>query len=117
MPVEALVNTTVPAVVEVDLTVTVIVWPAEMGKLLKSMAKLGNHSNQAWNDVRPPLTVKSTPACRMEFWAVSPSMPTQAEAAPVPEGVGTTKLPVTEVNLPEGGCSITAPDQLVDVSA
>lgn len=36
-----------------------------------------------------------------------------AEAAPVPEGVGTTNWPETEVNvLPAGGAVRTAPAQL-----
>lgn len=40
----------------------------------------------------------------MDCEAVSPSIPTQAEAEPAPEGEGAVKVPVTEVNVcPEGG--------------
>lgn len=113
-PVETFVRTTVPAVEEVEWTVTVMVFPAEMAKLEKSMEALGYHSYHASYETLPPLTVKSTPAWRMEFWAVSPSIPTHADAAPVPLGVGTTNVPVTVLKVcPEGGLSRTAPDQLV----
>lgn len=79
---------------------------------VKSVAKLGNHSNQASNDTPPELArLKSMPVWRMAFWAVSPSIPTQALAAnEEPEtpagllGVGTVKRPVTEVKVePAGG--------------
>lgn len=44
--------------------------------------------------------MKSTPVWRIAFPQVSPSIPTQAEAAPLPVGVGTVKVPVTDVKVP-----------------
>lgn len=51
-----------------------------------------------------PEMVKSTPVCRMAVPQVSPSIPTHAEAAKVPEplpegldGVGTTNVAVTDL--------------------
>lgn len=53
----------------------------------------------------PLVTVKSMPVWRMAVPQVSPSMPTQADAAPelLPEaalGVGTVKVPVTDLKVP-----------------
>lgn len=54
----------------------------------------------------PSSMVKSRPVWRMAVPHVSPSMPTQAEAAYEPEpppgadGVGTVKVPVTAVKVP-----------------
>ena len=52
------------------------------------------------------MTVKSTPVWRIAVSQVSPSMPTQAEAACEPEepegseGVGTVKVAVTDLKVP-----------------
>ena len=46
-PVETFVRTTVPAVEEVEWTVTVMVFPAEMAKWEISMEALGYHSYHA----------------------------------------------------------------------
>jgi len=125
-PVLTFSRTTVPRVEEVAVTVTEMVLPGEMGIPEKSIAKLGNHSNQASYETAPLLeTVKSIPDCKMAFWNVSPSIPTQADAENEPEpepdgreGVGALNLPVTEVNFwPAGGDSMTAPTQLVLTSA
>lgn len=57
-----------------------------------------------------PLTVKSTPVCRMALPQVSPSMPTQAEdewLLVLPEGsrgVGTVNVPVTVLKVPYRCC-------------
>ena len=57
------------------------------------------------NEVRDPEIVKSTPVWRMALPQVSPSIPTHAEAEWVPEppegsrGVGTVKVPVTDLNV------------------
>jgi len=121
LPVLSFVKTTVPVVEEVAVTVTEMVLPAEMVIPEKSMAKLGNHSNQASYETLPPEMVKSIPDCRMAFWNVSPSMPTQADAEYEPEldepfgteGVGALNEPETLVNFwPAGGDVMTAPAQL-----
>ena len=58
------------------------------------------------NETEPPETVKSIPVWRMAVWQVSPSMPTQADAACEPDppegslGVGTVKVPVTDLKVP-----------------
>lgn len=52
-------------------------------------------------ETSPPEIVKSTPVWRMADPQVSPSIPTQADAAPsLPVGVGTVKVPVTAVKVP-----------------
>lgn len=53
----------------------------------------------------PSLTVRSTPVWRMAEPQVSPSIPTQTEAEPeelpgAAWGVGTVKVPVTDVKVP-----------------
>jgi len=85
LPVLTFSKTAVPVVEEVAVTVTWMVLPGEMVMPEKSMAKLGNHSNQASYETLPPEIVKSIPDCRMAFWNVSPSMPTQADAEYDPE--------------------------------
>lgn len=44
--------------------------------------------------------VKSMPVWRIAVPQVSPSIPTQAEAEPLPLGVGTVKVPVTDFQVP-----------------
>lgn len=60
-----------------------------------------NDCNLPSYETAPPEMVKSRPVCKMAVPQVSPSMPTQADAAPSPPvGVGTMNVPVTNVNVP-----------------
>lgn len=110
-PVETFSIVAVPEEELAATTERVITFPAAIGMPVKSVEARGNHSNQASKDIAPlEATLKSTPVCKMAFCAVSPSIPTQAEAAEEPVapvcffGVGTVKVPTTEVKVcPLGG--------------